>query len=154
MSYQEKKSVTNIISAIVITGVYAYIMYQRYLNGAMDDSNIFKFWAIIILVFIPISIIARIIIMIVFHIIEAIVQTAKGEEFDGTMDIVDERDKLISLKATRLSLAIFTSGFMVALISQLFDISNHIFFITLFAFGLLSDVVSEVQMIMHYKKGV
>ncbi|MFH2117272.1 MAG: hypothetical protein ABII85_04415 [Bacillota bacterium] len=154
MSYQEKKSVTNIISSIVITSIYAFIMYQKYLGGVLDDSNIFRFWAIIILIFIPISVVARIIILIIFHILEAIVQTAKGEEVDTDMDIVDERDKLIEMKASKISLIIFSIGFIIALVIQLFDVSNHVFFITLIVSGFITDIVSETLMITYYRKGM
>lgn len=155
MSYQEKKSVTNIISSVVITTVYAIIMYQRYLNGGLSDSNIFKFWAIIILIFIPISIIARIIIMIIFHILESVVQAAQGNDIEDVIDeVVDERDKLVQMKANSISMYIFSLGFIVALATQLFEVSNHLFFIVMIAFGLITDVVSESLMIRFYRRGV
>jgi len=153
MSYQEKRGLTNIISSFLITAIYGYIMYQKYLNGALDDSNIFRFWAIIVLIFIPISIIARIIIMIIFHIIEAIVQTAKGNDVDEDLSTLDERDKLFQMKATSVSMYIFSLGFVVALITQLFDVSNHLFFIVLVIAGFLTDFVSEFIMMRYYKKG-
>jgi hypothetical protein len=154
MSYQEKKSVTNIVSSILITGVYTLIMYQKYLSGSLDDSNIFKFWAIILLIFIPISIVARIIIMIFFHILEAIVQTAKGNEFDDQLEVEDERDKLIGMKASRVSMISFFLFFILAFITQLFNVSNHLFFITLILGGFLTDLISEILTIRYYRKGV
>ena len=154
MSYQENRSLTYIISSVFITGVYSYIIYQKYLSGALDDSNIFRFWAIIILIFIPISIIARIIIMIIFHILQSVVQAAKGEEVDVEMDIVDERDKLIEMKVARISMMIFALGFILALVTQLFDLSNHLFFITFLLFGLITDITSETMKIIYYRKGM
>ncbi len=155
MSYQEKQSLTNIISSIIITAVYAVVMYQRYLNGSLDDSNIFRFWAIVILIFIPISIIARIVIMIIFHIIESVIQAAQGKELeDEIADVVDERDRMIQMKSMAISMYIFSLGFVVALFSQLFDVSNHLFFIILIITGVITDVVSESLMIRYYRRGV
>lgn len=154
MSYQEKKSVTNIISSLLITTVYGVIMYQRYLNGSIEDSNIFRFWAIIILVFIPISIVARIIIMIIFHILESVVQAAQGKEVEDSMSAIDERDKLVSMKSNSIAMYIFSLGFMVALVTQMFDVSNHVFFIVIIIFGLITDVTSESLMIRFYRRGV
>lgn len=154
MTYQEKNSLTNIISSILITGIYAFITYQKYLNGVLDDSNIFRFWALIILIFIPISIVARIVIMILFRIIDAIVQTAKGEEIDTDVDKTDERDKIIRMKAAGNSMFLFALGFIFALATQLFDVSNHTFFLTIVVFGLLTDVLSESLQIRYYRKGV
>lgn len=154
MSYQEKKSLTNIISSIIITGVYSIIIYQKYLNGSFDTSNIFRFWAIIILIFIPISIIARIIIMIIFHVMESVIQTAKGEEVDLDMDITDERDKLIEMKAAKVSMMVFALGFVIALAVQLLEVSNHSFFIIMILSGFLSEIVSDTLSIIYYRKGV
>lgn len=153
MTYQEAKSLTNIISTIAITGIYAIIIYQRVILGITDVSDVFKFWAITILIFIPISILARIIIMIIFSIINATVQTAKGEEIEIN-DIVDERDKLIELKSMRISLIIFSLGFILSLGTQLIDMNHHMFFITLVSFGLLSEIVSDITTIIYYRKGV
>ena len=154
MTYNEKKSLTNIISSLLITTIYGIIIYQKYLDGVIDDSDTFRFWAIIILIFIPISIVARIIIMIIFHIIESVVQAAQGKDIEDEMDIVDERDKLIQMKATAISMYIFALGFIVALITQMFDVSNHVFFIVLIIAGVITDVVSETLMIRYYRRGV
>jgi hypothetical protein len=152
MSYQESKSLTNIISTILITGIYSLIVYQRYLNGTVDTTDVFRFWAVTILIFIPISVVALIIIMIIFSIINSVVQTAKGEEIDD--DITDERDKLIELKATKISLIIFSLGFVIALVTQVSNMSNHMFFITLIVFGVISEVVSQLATIIYYRKGL
>ena len=153
MSYNEKKSVTNILSSLLITTIYAIIIYQKYLNGGLDPSNIFKFWAIIILIFIPISILARIIIMIIFHIFEAVLLAAKGKDIEDEMDIVDERDKLIQMKTSATSMYIFVFGFIIALATQLFDVSQHIFFIVLIIAGVITDIVSESLIIRYYRRG-
>ncbi|MBI9106406.1 MAG: hypothetical protein JEZ04_06625 [Spirochaetales bacterium] len=153
MSYQESKSLTNIFSTIIITGIYALIVYRRYLNGTVDTTDVFKFWAITILIFIPVSIVVRIIIMIFFSIGTSVVQTVKGEEA-GVMEIVDERDKLIELKATRISLITFSFGFIIALITQAANMNDHLFFITLIVFGVITEIVSELSTIIYYRKGV
>ncbi len=153
MSYQESKSLTNILSVIIITGIYSLIVYQRYSVGSFDTTNVFKFWAIVILIFIPISIVSKIIIMILFSIGTAVVQTAQGEETDD-LDFVDERDKLIELKATKISLIIFSLGFIAALATQAFSMNNHIFFITLIIAGVITEIASELATIIYYRKGV
>ncbi|MCK4523970.1 hypothetical protein KAU15_03495, partial [candidate division WOR-3 bacterium] len=143
----------NIFSTIIITGIYAIIIYQRYLNGTVDTTDVFRFWAVTILIFIPISIVARIFIMILFSIVNAAVLTAKGEDIDDN-DIIDERDKLIELKATKISLIVFSLGFILALVTQVTDMSNHMFFITLIISGVLAEIVSELLTVIYYRKGV
>ena len=65
MTYQEKKSVVNIISALLITGIYALIVYQRHLAGRFDLTQDYSKWGTIFLIFIGVSIVARIIIYII-----------------------------------------------------------------------------------------
>lgn len=150
MTYHESKNVTNILSNIFITGIYAFIVYQRYLNGISDSTDVFKFWAITILVFIPISVVSRIIIIVIFLIISSVIQTAKGDEIDFE-EFTDERDKLIELKATKISLIVFSLGFILALVTQVTGMSNHMFFITLVVFGFLSETISDLVSIVYYK---
>lgn len=153
MTYQESKSLTNIFSTIIITGVYAFIVYQRYLNGSVDTTDVFEFWAAAILIFIPVSVVARIFIMVIFSVVNEAVLTAKGEDTSDN-DIIDERDKLIELKTTKISLIVFSLGFILALITQVTDMSNHMFFVTLIISGVLAEIVSEVLTVIYYRKGV
>jgi len=97
MSYQEKENLVNIISGLLITGVYAVIIFQRHQQGLIDLTEDYRKWGLIFLIFIGVSIIARIIIYIIFHIINAI---ATREE---DIPAQDERDRLIKLKSTRNS---------------------------------------------------
>lgn len=158
MSYQEKKSVVNILSSVVLTGVYALVIYNMYQGGSFDTSNIFRFWALIIVIFIPISVVAKIIIEILFSIGNAIgteiKNEIKGTDDDHYVDIVDERDKLISLKSSQVSYGVFVFGFLLALVSQLLNMDNNVFFITLVLFGLISDVSSGLMTIRYYRRGV
>lgn len=154
MTYQERKSITNIVSSAIITGIYAFIMYQRFTDGLLDDSNIFRMWATIILIFIPITIVAKIVIMIIYHVMESIVQAAQGNEVSEVIEIVDERDKLIELKSNTVSMFIFALSFILGLVTQMFDASGHVFFIVLAGGGFLSDIASELLKIRYYRKGV
>ena len=72
MGYQEKKSIVNIFSALLITTLYGLIIYQRHLDGRFDLTDDYQKWGVLFLIFIGVSIIARIIIYIIFHIINAI----------------------------------------------------------------------------------
>jgi len=129
-------------------------MYQKYLNGSLDDSNIFKFWAIIILVYLPLMVLTKIIMLVVFHIIEAIVLKAKGRNIMDEVDITDERDKFIQMKSYNKTIYVFMVGFIIALFTQLFDISHHIFFFVLVVTGIVADVFSEILIIRSYRRGV
>ncbi len=58
------------------------------------------------------------------------------------------------MKASATSMYIFIIGFVLALVTQLFDVSHHVFFIVLIVVGLITDLVSELLIIRSYRRGV
>ena len=158
MTYQEKLAITNLLTSIVLSVVYGLIMYNRYQAGLLPDESIFRLWATIIVIFIPISIVARIIIMIIFHIINAIATEIKneitGSDDEHAEDVRDERDKLIDLKANSISLYVMSAGLLVAFVTQMFDVSPHWFFFVLLISGVVGDALSEGKKFCYYRRGV
>jgi len=153
MSHQEKRNIFNIAITIILTLIYALIITAKYQNGAFDTTNLMRFWSIIILIYIPISIVGRIISMIIYRIVIEVTYEVKGENKDD-LDIVDERDKLIELKSERLSAVIFGVGFITGLVTQVFNLEVTYFFIALVSGGLASDIISNVMQIIYHRKGI
>lgn len=148
MTYQEKKNIVNIISALLISGIYALIVFQRHQAGRFDLTQDYHKWGIIFLVFIGVSIAARIVIYIIFHIVNAI---ATREE---DIPVTDERDKLVELKGTRNFHYTFSIGFALAFISLALGTTPVFLFIAFFACCLLGDIVSNISQIYYYRKGI
>ena len=148
MSYQEKQNIVNIFSGLLVTIIYAWMVYQRHMQGQYDLVNDFRTWGIIFLIFIGVSIVVRIIIQIIFHIINAI---ATREE---DVPKEDERDKLIKLKATRNSYYAFTSGFVISVVGLALGMPVHWIFIAFVAFGLIAEILDNGSQIYYYRKGV
>lgn len=143
MVYQEKKGIVSIISSIAIVVIYG----TQVLGQAETAENIFSFWGASILTLIGITIVAKIIITIVFNIIYRI--TEQEEE----PDFMDERDKMIELKASRNALYLFSLGFIGAMVTQVIGMSPSVMFISLVLGGLVSDIVSDISMIYFYRRG-
>jgi hypothetical protein len=148
MSYQERRSLLNIISEIGITVVYSVYMFQRYPDVDAYSPEVFHFWGSFFLLLIVVSIIAKIIIYIIFSIINTI---ATNEQEPS---ITDERDKLIGLKATRNAFSIFGVGFFLALGSLVIRLPPTIMFIILFSGGFLASVVNDISEFYFYRRGV
>ena len=148
MSYREKENLVNIFSGLLITGIYSWVVYQKHLGGQFDLTNDFTAWGKVFLVFIGVSIIARIAIYIVFHIINVIATHEKD------IPVEDERDKLIKLKATRNSHYIFSGGFVLAIAVLSFGMAPFYIFIFFIGSGLLSEIVDNGSQIYYYRKGV
>ena len=148
MSYQEKQNIVNIFSGLLITAIYAWMVYQRQLQGRFDLTEDFQTWGLIFLIFIGISIVVRIIIQIIFHIINAI---ATREE---DVPVEDERDQLIKLKATRNSYYAFTSGFVLSVLGLAVGMPVHWIFVAFVGFGLIAEILDNGSQIYYYRKGI
>lgn len=148
MSYREKESLINIFSGLAITAFFAWEVYQRHLEGQFDLTQDFSKWGIIFLIFMGVSIVARIVIYIIFHIINAIATREQD------IPVEDERDKLIKLKATRNSYYVFSGGFVLAIIGLSIGMPVYGIFIAFIISGLLSEIMDNASQIYYYRKGV
>lgn len=148
MSYQEKKSIVSLISTLLIFGFYCMYVFQKHPVGSLDQADTFRYWGSFILILIPVTIAAKIIISIVFNIIHRIATNEAEPSF------ADELDKLIELKATRNSHYVFTFGFLLAMGSLVMDMQPTVMFIILIGSGLVSEIVGVITQLYHHRKGV
>ena len=147
MSYQERRSLVNLISSIVIMALYTAYMMQRYPAASPYSPAIFRFWGSFYLILIPVAIVARIIIYIVFAIVNAI--ATREEE----PPITDERDKLVELKASQNSLYVFALGFVLAMGSLVVEQPPSVMFIILIGAGVVSEIISDISQFYFYRRG-
>lgn len=147
MSYQERRLLVSIISSVVINVLYSIYMLQRYPEASAYSVEIFHFWGSFFLLLILVSIVAKIIIYILFAIINAI---ATQEE---EVPITDERDKLIELKSTMTALYVFGIGFVLAMTSLVFNMPPTGMFLILYGAGFASDIVSDIAQFVFYRRG-
>jgi hypothetical protein len=147
MTYQEKKSIVSLISAILIFVSYGLYMLPRLPEGGLESMETFRFWGSCVLILTLISIVAHIIISIVFNIFFRITTREKEPKFE------DELDKLINLKAFRNSFFVFIIGFLLAM-GSLINQPSQVMFIILITSGFISDVTGSVTKFYHYRRGV
>lgn len=147
MSSKEKQIIVTLISSILILGFYSLYVYQNYLKEDWTLINDFKFWGTSFLIMIPVQIVAQIIIHIIFAIFNKIVT---NEDMDT---MTDERDKLIDLKAIRISHWTMTAGFLSAMSTQAMGMEPWTMFVTLIVSGFLSAIISESAKIYFYRRG-
>jgi len=148
MSYREKENLVNIFSGLLITGVYAWMVYQRQLAGQIDLTVNYNKWGEILLIFMGISIVARIIIYIIFHIINAI--ATQGEDIPKE----DERDKLVKLKSTRNSHYVFSGGFVLGILALAIGMPVYWIFVAFVVSALLSEIMDNASQIYYYRRGI
>lgn len=148
MSFQERRAIASLISAILVPAVYSAYMVQRYPRASSYSAEVFHFWGVFFLILIPVTIAAKMVIYIVFNIINTL---ATNEEEPS---ITDERDKLIGLKATRNSLYVFTFGFLLAIGSLVMDMPPSVMFIILVCSGVVSEMVDNISQFYFYRRGI
>lgn len=148
MTYQEKKSIVTLISAILIFVAYCLYMYSRLPEGGLESTETFRFWGSFVLNLTLFSIVAHIVISIIFNIVFRMTTGEKQPNF------ADELDKLIELKAHRNSFFVFIVGFLLAMGSLIIVQPSQVMFIILIMFGFISDVTGSFTKLYHYRKGV
>jgi hypothetical protein len=147
MDNKEKQILVTVISLILIFAFYSLYVYNKYIADNFNILNDFKFWGKTFLILIPVTIVSQIVIHIVFAIINKIVTN------EDMSTLSDERDKLIDLKSIRISHWVFTTGFLLSMVSQVIGMPPYAMFITLVASGFVSGIVSEIAKIYFYRKG-
>ena len=148
MSYQEKKNIVSLMGTVLVFGLYCLYVFQRDQIGNIHSSDTLSFWGAFILILIPVSIIAKIIITIIFNIIHRITTQETEPSFS------DELDKIIELKAMRNSYFVFIIGFLLSMVALVLEMQVSAMFIILIAAGFVSEMVGGLTQLYLYRKGV
>ena len=164
MSYQEKRTWASIISGALLLAAYCFYAFNPARLAALPPGDL-RPWAVTMLIFIGIGIVATIVIQIVFHILLSIslAVRAKIENQDsddkeieraikGEM-VEDERDRLIELKSAQIGFAVAGIGFVSALLWLVFSNSPvvmlNIFYLS-FSVGSLLEGIGQLY---YYRRG-
>lgn len=148
MTYQVKKSIVSLVNTVLIFGLYSLYVFQAYQDRMMDQAELFGFFATAIVILIPISIVATIMIHIIFNIINRMAANEIEPAF------ADELDKLIDLRAMRNGYIIFIIGFMIAMLALVLGSTPTMMFMILYVSGFISDVSGKITSLYLYTKGI
>jgi len=148
MDYQEKKSIVNILSTVLVLGIYYWTVFQRFDSEVLTTEAQLQFWAKAILIAIPISIGTKIVTMIIFAVSNYVITKEELACFE------DERDKLIELKATRNSFFIFGMGFLAALFVLAFGYPPKYMFVAFILAGIGSEIFDNLSRLYYHRQGV
>jgi hypothetical protein len=144
MSSQEKKVLVNTLGTIIIFTLYCFYVNHMFQQGL--EQNL-KHWGLVLLIFIPVAIISKIIIYILFYIVNAVVTREEME------DITDERDKIIELKANSIGYIVVGVGFMLSMVTLVLEMPVYVMFnLWFFSFN-LADIISDFAKIRYYRRG-
>lgn len=161
MSYQEKKTITSILTGALVLAAYCIYAFGKFQAGGAATGDM-KFWAVTILVYIGIGIAAAIVIQIVFHILHAIsiaVREMPGDDkkIDKAIkaDMVeDERDKLIELKSMKVGFYVSGAGFIAGLVALVLNFSPTVMINILFIAFSIGAICEGFAQLYFYRRGV
>ena len=148
MSIEEKRPVVSIVSNLLTFGIYYAVVYNMYLSRILTFEQEMKFWATAILILVPVLIVAKIVLYIVFSISNTIL-TRERDKF-----LKDEFGRSIELKADRNFCNVFMMGFLVAMVSVVFGLSLLVMFSILIFSLLAAWVASDLSSMYYLRKGV
>jgi hypothetical protein len=159
MSYKEQKTITQLVTSSVVFAAYCIHAFGQYQARAVAEGDL-RFWAITMLTFIGIGIVASIVILIVFHILHSIGISIREKVWDhdrGEKEIEtaiksemieDEMDKLIELKSNRIGF--FVAALVSLAMNQSPVVMLNIIFISFFAGSLLEGGAQ----LYYYRRGI
>ena len=148
IQYQEKRCIVYLASNAVISSLYGLYIFMTYGQTLFQNQDNRPLWAAIILIYIPVMIVSRIFITIVFSIINKIVTD------DVVMTADDELDRLIDLKATRQFYNVFLGGIVLALASQALGLPLQWLFVGIGLSMTLAGITGDLIQLILYSRGI
>ena len=148
MSYQENRSIASLIGTILISALYGVFIFQRAQEDGVGLTNDPHFWASALLLYIPVSALLKVIVIVVFVVINAVMNQEEDPE------LTDERDKLVELKSTVNFYHVFMVGFLLALLTQVFSLPLYVMFSVIWLSMFAGGMVLDISQFFYYRRGV
>jgi hypothetical protein len=163
MSFQEKRTLSNILTGIVM--LLAYCLYAFNPSRLILNAENLKSWAIMMLVFIAIGVGASIVMQILFHILHSIGFAIKESIHNANVDdkeiersigaemAEDERDKQVNLKSLVVGFIFCGVGIAAGLVSLALNASAVVMLNIVFLSCMVGSIFEGVAQIYYYRKG-
>jgi len=148
MYRKEKQLLISNLSSLLLMILYSLYVYINYFREDPLLIHNTAFWAKAFLILIPILMGVQ----ILLHIAMAIVYKITANEEIPT--ITDEMDRLIELKAMRVSHWVFIAGFILAMASQAMGMATWVMFPVLIGSMFMAGIIEGMLQIWFYMKGV
>lgn len=147
MPYQQKNSIVSIFSSLLVLGLYCLWVFQINPDKSGTAEGTLRYWGLVMVLMIPVQIIPRLLIQIIFTIINWVTNKELPPPFS------DELDKLINLKATRNSFYGFILVFFAAMGLLAAGLPVLAMFYIMFFGFMASGIIAEVSELIYYRRG-
>ena len=161
MSYTQKSTLAQMTITALVFAAYIFVVFSRL---TLEDS--LRDWAVIMLIFMGIMVLASIIFQVIFHILLSVGIAAgeairnhdvKDERIEEALKgefIKDERDKLISLKSSQVCCIASGVGVFAALVSLLYNVPPALMLNIIFASFFLGSIAEGATNLVLSHRGV
>jgi hypothetical protein len=150
MTYSEKNIIGTLVSFSLILLYYVISILGMYRGGGPEEPALVRLWIVVIVL----SIIVTIVATILSHIALAVISGIFTGERPDTREIMDERDRLIDLKGTRVNHLVVTTGIFLSMLTFALGKPAVIMFSLLILSSLVAQVGGDLARLVFYRKGV
>jgi hypothetical protein len=150
MSFQEKNISVSLVSFTLILGYYLIRVFQLIQSENFNSTHVFRLWGIIIALAVVITIVATSLTHVGSVIVEAIKTGEKEPEIE---DFVDERDKLIDLRGTKVTYFVSSIGSLLAMLTFVLGQAPLVMFTLLIFFGVVAQILGDISRLVLYRRG-
>ncbi|MBG6131153.1 hypothetical protein IWQ47_002623 [Aquimarina sp. EL_43] len=148
MTTQEKRPIVFLIIDIITFLSYYIVLLNVYTSKVISMGEL-PFWGASILLFIPIMIISRIVLYVLYSIMNSVMTKKEEDKF-----LTDEFGQLIKLRATRNFNNTFMIGFVITMGLLVLGISITTMFKLLFLSIFAAFVVQNLSEFYYAKKSI
>ena len=145
---KENQVVINLVIMFIVIGFYALYVYNKHIVDNPVIIHDLKFWGKTFILMIPIVVVAMILLFIVYSIIYKIVTR------EDVSTKTDEMDKLIDLKALKISRWVYSIFFVAAMGSLALGKEPWIMVVILISSCFMSAIAESISRIYYYRNGI
>lgn len=148
MSTHKMSTTVSLVCYFLILACYMLGWTLMYRTGGLNQQTLFGLWIGVIVATIILNIAGNIIASIVLSIIHAVrTGSSEPERF-----VEDERDKLIALKGTQASYAVFSIGVFLSMLTFALGQPPLVMFSLIILFSIVAATVGEAWQLYLYQR--
>jgi uncharacterized membrane protein len=148
MQYQEKRGLVFLLTNILVCIAFVSLCFLPAHGSEPQPSKERVVMATLLLVLLGSQISVRLIVIIVFAIIH------KRATDEDTVDVDDEMDDMVDLKASHTSFTAFMICLVLSLVTQAIGMPLQVFFLGLGVAMMAYGILGDARKIVLYRRGV
>jgi hypothetical protein len=155
MTVQQMRSIAYLIGNVLVSAIYVAMVWSRLAGQPAVDPDDRAWWALAILIFIGVQIVARILLAIIVAILAAIASAIAngGEAKVEAVDLEDEMDKAINRKSSLLTYHCLMLGLVAGIVTQALGWPVMGLFLAIGTGMIVAGVVGDLANLVFYRRG-